>query len=119
MIKMNIKVDFDPNKVSAKLQKALDQAQMALDQQVLKDSNYYIPKDTTNLEQSSIRTSHIGEGLLIWDTPYARRLYHHPEYDFSQDKNPNASGLWFEYAKAAKGDHWVRLAQQTFNQNYQ
>lgn len=32
---------------------------------------------------------------IVSDTPYARRLYFHPEYNFKQDKNPNAGGMWF------------------------
>lgn len=31
---------------------------------------------------------------LIFNTPYARRLYFHPEYNFRMDQNPNAQGEW-------------------------
>ena len=31
---------------------------------------------------------------LVTDTPYARRLYHHPEYHFQTGKNANARGEW-------------------------
>ena len=31
---------------------------------------------------------------LVTDTPYARRLYYHPEYNFQTVNNPNAQGLW-------------------------
>lgn len=34
--------------------------------------------------------------LCIGDTPYARRLYFHPEYNFQKVNNPNAQGLWAE-----------------------
>ena len=37
-----------------------------------------------------------GEVDLVHSTPYARRLYSHPEYHFSKDENPNAKGKWFE-----------------------
>lgn len=47
-----------------------------------------------------------GTVQLVHSTPYARRLYFHPEYNFRhapwKDKrgthsgNPNAKGLWFE-----------------------
>ncbi len=33
---------------------------------------------------------------LVHNTPYARRLYFHPEYNFSKLENPNARGEWFE-----------------------
>lgn len=40
-----------------------------------------------------------GPGLLgarlLSDGPYARRLYHHPEYQFQAIHNPNAGAGWF------------------------
>lgn len=29
-------------------------------------------------------------------TPYARRLYFHPEYKFSHAENPDAGGKWWD-----------------------
>ena len=31
---------------------------------------------------------------LVTDTPYARKMYYHPEYNFQTVNNPNAQGLW-------------------------
>jgi hypothetical protein len=84
-------------------------AQFALDQQVIKDANMYVPEDTGNLKGSALLASPIGEGKVIWNTPYARRLYYNPEYNFSKDKNPNAQGLWFEAAKARNKAQWIKL----------
>lgn len=48
---------------------------------------------------------------IVSDTPYARRLYFHPEYNFQKDKNSNAGGQWFEtYISGAKKD----FANKTF-----
>lgn len=33
---------------------------------------------------------------LETDGPYARRLYHHPEYNFQTVNNPNAQGEWLQ-----------------------
>lgn len=33
--------------------------------------------------------------LLKVDTPYARKIYFHPEYNFRKEKNANAQGQWF------------------------
>lgn len=53
--------------------------------------------DSSKAEQGRVR--------LVTDTPYARRLYFHPEYNFRQDKNPNAQGKWLEtYISGAKKD---------------
>lgn len=40
--------------------------------------------------------SHLGIVRLVFEGPYARRLYYHPEYNFSHAENPNAKGKWFE-----------------------
>ncbi len=46
---------------------------------------------------------------IVSDTPYARRLYFHPEYNFQKDKNPNAGGQWFEpYISGNKKDFAIR-----------
>ena len=37
-----------------------------------------------------------GKAIIGVDTPYARRVYLHPEYNFKKNKNPNAQGMWFE-----------------------
>lgn len=68
-----------------------------------------IPRDAGALQN---RSSYIDESkkkksivILGYDTPYARRLYYHPEYKFRKDKNPNAGALWFEpYISGDKKD---------------
>lgn len=82
--------------------------QYTLDNAVIKDSNYYAPEDEQYLQKSALASSDIGNGRIVWNTPYARRLYYNPQYNFSKDKNPNAGGLWFERAKSNKRDSWLR-----------
>ena len=45
-------------------------------------------------------------------TPYARRLYYHPEYNFSKEENPNAGAEWF--APWAEGGDRENVAATTF-----
>ncbi|MGM0238515.1 hypothetical protein [Enterococcus sp. AZ103] len=35
-----------------------------------------------------------GRTSLVHSTPYARRVYFHPEYNFNTATNPNAKGKW-------------------------
>lgn len=107
----NVKVDFDKEKAKEKLEKRKAVAQAKLDAQVLKDSNFYIPFDTGSLKQSGILHTKIGSGKVIWDTPYAKKQY----YNFPNkrvDRNPNASGKWFEMAKAKKIKRWGKLVDK-------
>ncbi|MGR6008090.1 minor capsid protein [Bacillus cereus] len=115
MIRINVRVDTAH--MEAKAEEAINKAQFALDQQVLKDSNFYIPKDTGELERSSIRFSRPGEGHIEWNTPYARRLYYNPQYNFSKQPNQNARGLWFEEAKARHASDWARIVERTIRDN--
>lgn len=72
-----------------------------------------IPFDTGFLQNESTyvdkKNSASGNVKIVSSTPYARRLYYHPEYNFKTDKNANAKGLWLEdwtedgkYAKDVK-----------------
>ena len=58
------------------------------------------PFDTGNLQNESTfvdySKSKNGKVTLVSSTPYARRLYYHPEYNFQTDENPFAGGEWYE-----------------------
>ena len=58
------------------------------------------PFDTGNLQNEStfVDTSESAKGkvALVSSTPYARRLYYHPEFHFQKEENPNARGEWYE-----------------------
>ena len=77
---------------------ALEQTGEAIKTDVI--SKNVIPFDTGTMQNEStvIDTSRSKRGhvSVISDTPYARRLYFHPEYNFKTDKNPNAQGRWFD-----------------------
>ena len=69
-----------------------------------------MPFDSGQLQNRStfVDDSEVDSGkvFVVSDTPYARRLYFHPEYKFSTRDNPNAGGAWFEpYISGAKKDY--------------
>ena len=48
---------------------------------------------------------------LVHSTPYARRLYFHPEYKFQTKENPHAKGKWFEdWIDGGKKSHKIKQA---------
>lgn len=59
-----------------------------------------VPFDTGNLQNENMfvddSESKEGKVTLVNSTPYARRLYFHPEIKFHTDENPNAKGKWYE-----------------------
>lgn len=68
-----------------------------------------MPFETGTLQNRStfVDDSQIKQGVakVVSDTPYARRLYFHPEFNFKKNANPNAGGMWFEpYINGNKKD---------------
>ena len=59
-----------------------------------------MPFDTGHLEEVATfvdySNSQNGKVTLVSSTPYVRRLYYHPEYNFQTKENPNAKGKWLD-----------------------
>ena len=59
-----------------------------------------MPFDTGNLQNESTFVDYSqsagGRVPLVSSTPYPRRVYYHPEYDFQTDENPFAGGEWYK-----------------------
>lgn len=110
-------VTFDKNRVSARIHARSGLAQMALAQQVLKDSNFYAPHLEGDLIKSGV-TSSTGKEVT-WNTPYARRQYYFEDetsgrVNYTKEKNPYARGKWFEFAKYMHMDRWLKAVKDKF-----
>ena len=57
-----------------------------------------MPFDTGNLQNDStfVDDTQKDKVSIVSTTPYARRLYFHPEYNFKRVNNANAGGKWFD-----------------------
>lgn len=88
--------------------KKYSMAQKFLDNEVLKDSAPYVPMRTGNLMNSGQTGTVLGSGKVMYNAPYAQRMYYGVGFNFSKDKHPQACAQWFEKAKAAKKDDWIK-----------
>ena len=61
--------------------------------QVMPFDTGYLEEDATFVDYSN---SQNGKVTLVSSTPYVRRLYYHPEYNFQTKENPNAKGKWLD-----------------------
>lgn len=61
--------------------------------QVMPRDSGHLQNDSTFVDYSQSKS---GTVSLVSQTPYARRLYFHPEYNFRKVENANAQGKWFE-----------------------
>ena len=68
-------------------------------------------------ESGYVNKAHMSQGhvQITFNTPYARRLYFHPEYNFRQEDNPNAKGKWMEdWTEKGKYSEDVKKAYASF-----
>ena len=127
-------VNFNPNAVMARIDGAEETALFVTSEQVLVDSNYYCPQDVGTLMDSAITNSAPERGIVQWVTPYAQYLYYGKlmvapngsawaksgetksvtgtPLNFSTDKNPNASMMWFEKAKDIHVKEWTEIYEK-------
>lgn len=106
------------NELSRAAVTSLEQTAEALHTDVVQAQ--VIPFDTGNLQNESfwVDFSKSSKGIVTLNhsTPYARRLYFHPEYNFSTDENPNAKGNWFEdWQEGGSKENWCA---ETFAEIY-
>ncbi|WP_303194359.1 hypothetical protein [Thomasclavelia spiroformis] len=59
---------------------------MPFDKGILQNESTYVNKEN----------SKSGIVSIVSSTPYARRMYFHPEYNFQTKNNKNAKGRWLE-----------------------
>lgn len=79
--------------------------------------NETMPFDTGNLQNRStfVDKSQLDDYKvsIVSDTPYARRLHFHPEYNFSRRENRHAGGKWFDpYIEGSKKDYPQRMFEK-------
>lgn len=67
----------------------------------LQESGYVNTKQLSN-----------GEVQVTFNTPYARRLFYHPEYNFRKQDNPNAKGRWLD--DWAEGGKYAKEVEQAY-----
>ncbi len=108
MLKMNAKLVWKGNGPARRIAVTKAVAQAALDSQVIKDTNPLVPFRTGMLASSPDRAW--GKmGTVIYDAPYAKRMYYGKDLKFRKTFHPLAGAFWFERAKNAWKDKWLAL----------
>lgn len=118
-MKVNVKVELYQDQIR-RLTNAVtlsaEQAAEAVKSDI--DASQTVPKNTGELERSGFVRASKSRYQIIYDTPYARRLYWHPEYKFRKDKNPNAGGLWMQsYIDGEKKDFFKKAFRARLKAN--
>lgn len=110
---MPVRIQIDPNRVSAKVNGAWKESLPVLSSQILGDCNQYVKVDQHSLESSSYVASDLNNGKLIWETPYAKRQY----WEIRTSLTPGRTWKWCETAKRKFKNDWARLAEKLLRRN--
>lgn len=118
-MKVNVKIILDKAKINSLVstsKRAIELTAEATKSDMV--TSAVVPKDTGELERSGfVDKSKLNKGKasIVFDTPYARRLYWHPEFKFRRDKNINAQGKWMQSYKDGDKKEFVK---DTFKEIY-
>ena len=102
-------IRIDQNAVVARVMGQWNKALPILTEEILNDCNEYTKVDGGELKQSSYRHTKFEEGVMIWQTSYARRQYWEIRTAY-KDENPNATWKWVHVAKKKFTAKWIRQA---------
>ena len=115
---MGSKVTVTSTGLFMKIKGATDKAEKALADQILTDSNQYVPKQENTLRETP--ANHIdtsGEKTyLVWDTPYAAYQWYGCWPDGSHviknHTTPGTTTRWVLTAQKKNRDKWLKVAQE-------
>ncbi|MBQ8540576.1 MAG: capsid protein [Clostridia bacterium] len=82
--------------------------QKMFDSEVERLCRPYVPVDTHTLQNSPEAATDFGSGVLVYNTPYARRIYYTHRgqaANSAKPQDPRAGKLWLENMKRDNMDH--------------
>jgi hypothetical protein len=82
-------------------------AHAALDSQIIKDTDPFVPYRYGFLAKSALLSREVG--LIRYAMPYAKRCYYGVTFRFRKSKHPQATHHWLERSKAIWLKQWTRI----------
>lgn len=106
-IDFTVDIQLDTTALLGRFDKRHEAAQVFLDSEVMRTTEPYVPMDTGTLARSVQLATKPGSGQVLYDTPYAKKLYYGLNMDFATDKHPKATAKWLEASKSVHLKDWV------------
>lgn len=133
---MGTRLEMDWAKVNNRLKRNTDQARMVLKNEVVKDTEPYVPMQGGYLKNSPYESIRKKDDTIVYDAPYSRFLYygkvmvgkksHSPWAKRGETKvvtnkaitfgtiHPLACAFWFEKSKSMNKEKWLRLSRKVY-----
>lgn len=113
---MSVKVNINRQRIVEKVDDAFKKALPELTMEILDDCNEYCKWAEGALVQSSYVHSIFEKGIMIWQTPYAKRQYWEIK-TANPDYHSKATWKWAEVAKSELMGKWTRQADMLIKRN--
>ena len=110
---MPVRIMISQQAVEARVTGAWKNGLRKLSEEILADCNEYCKEDQRTLITSSLAKSRPQEGVLIWETPYARRQY----WAIQTSLTPGRTWKWCETAKLKHKTTWRKIAEKALREN--
>lgn len=110
---MAVKINFDKSKAKQKILRGVGASVFAVATSLMDYGNNFVRVDQGQLRDSVYTSSEPEKGKVIWDTPYAKKVYYTGTP--STDVNPQASLMWADKAKKVYKKELQQIAQNAFN----
>lgn len=116
-----ISITFDltcVDRIAENLKSNRSRAQKVLDAAVIKDTDPFVPMRQGTLASSALRSTTLGKGEVVYDTPYARHMYYGVHYRtgtpfrYSTAKHPLACKEWVKASKAVNLEKWKKEVKE-------
>ena len=98
--------------IRAKIEAGTELATIAVTEAVVEYGNIFVREDQGTLKDSALIKSRLRDGVAVWDTPYAKKVYYTGQP--SKDKNPQASLMWAEKGVKTYKKELDQIAQNAF-----
>lgn len=108
---IDLRVQIDLDGLEAELLQRvgpMSDAQKFIDTEFIRLTDPYVPFRTGATKDSALTNTVAGTGLVTYATPYVRRIWSHPEYNFNGA--PQRGAYWAQRSWQENGDDIVRGA---------
>ena len=107
---MSVEVTTDIQAIKQRIAQDVEKMTFLVTTQALKDCNKYARRQSGDLIKSSLIATNYQTGEMIWNTPYAKKVYWTGTP--LKNKNPHARLMWADYAKKHHNKEWLEIAQR-------
>ena len=103
----DITINLDTQKMLSHYDRLLKNATAMITLQIIKDTDKYVPFDTGATAKSAQVASNPKAGRIVYDTPYAQKIYEGDRMNFSRDAHPLACAHWADVSKGQYLGEWT------------